>query len=89
VVSFPIPPLQATLALQRAAHLADPVPTEAERRRDLKALCAFVNNHRDATCEAISLDFGYRNRVRVSRFGTFVVNRVLYSATSRLIGHPG
>jgi len=25
--------------------------------------------------------------VRVSKFGTFIVNRVLYSATSRLIGH--
>jgi coniferyl-aldehyde dehydrogenase len=61
-VSTPLPPLQATLALQRAAYRAAPVPSEAERRRDLKALRAFVSDHRDAICEAISLDFGYRSR---------------------------
>jgi coniferyl-aldehyde dehydrogenase len=61
-VSSAIPPLQATLALQRAAYLAAPVPSEAERRRDLKALRALVSDHRDAICEAISQDFGYRSR---------------------------
>jgi coniferyl-aldehyde dehydrogenase len=54
--------LQATLALQRAAYFAAPVPSKAERRRDLKALRALVSDHRDAICEAISRDFGHRSR---------------------------
>jgi coniferyl-aldehyde dehydrogenase len=61
-VSSPIPTLQATLALQRAAYLAAPVPSEAERRRDLKALRAFIDEHRDAIIDAISRDFGHRSR---------------------------
>lgn len=55
-------PLEQALATQRAAYRAAPVPTEAERRRDLQALRRFVIDHRDAICEAISRDYGHRSR---------------------------
>jgi coniferyl-aldehyde dehydrogenase len=60
------PPLTASPALdaawraQRAAYLADPVPSLAQRRQDLKALQRFVRDHKDALCDAISADYGHR-----------------------------
>ena len=54
--------LEQALAEQRAAYRADPVPTEADRRRDLQTLRRFVIEHRDAICEAISRDYGHRSR---------------------------
>ena len=53
--------LEATLALQRAAYLAHPNPSFAERREDLLKLKAFVTDHRDALVEAISADYGHRS----------------------------
>lgn len=54
--------LDATLARQRAAYLAHPVPTLAERRRDLQTLQRFIRDHKEALCEAISADYGNRSR---------------------------
>ena len=54
--------LQSVLAAQRAAYRAAPVPSEAERRRDLQTLRRFVVEHRDAICAAISRDYGHRSR---------------------------
>jgi coniferyl-aldehyde dehydrogenase len=54
--------LQAVLAAQRAAYRAHPVPTLAERRDDLKRLQAFLREHQDALCEAVSADYGHRSR---------------------------
>ena len=54
--------LEDTLALQRAAFLAHPNPTFAERKADLLKLKAFVVDHRDAIVEAISKDYGNRSR---------------------------
>jgi coniferyl-aldehyde dehydrogenase len=54
--------LQAALRLQRAAYLAHPVPTLAERRDDLKRLQAFLREHQDALADAISADYGHRSR---------------------------
>jgi coniferyl-aldehyde dehydrogenase len=54
--------LQATLALQRTAYRAHPVPTLAERVDDLKRLRAFLREHRDDLCEAVSADYGHRSR---------------------------
>jgi len=54
--------LQAALRTQRAAYLAHPVPTLAERKRDLRELARFVREHTDAICDAISADYGHRSR---------------------------
>ena len=53
--------LDATLALQRAAYLAHPVPTLAERRRDLLALQRYIREQKAALCDAISADYGNRS----------------------------
>jgi coniferyl-aldehyde dehydrogenase len=53
--------LHAALAMQRAAYRAHPVPTLAERQDDLKRLRAFVREHQDALCAAISADYGHRS----------------------------
>ena len=54
--------LESTLALQRAAYLADPVPSLAQRRADLRTLQRFVREHKAALCDAISADYGHRSR---------------------------
>ncbi|PQA83454.1 coniferyl-aldehyde dehydrogenase [Limnohabitans sp. TS-CS-82] len=50
-----------TLALQRAAYLAHPVPSLDERKSDLKKLQALVRDNRDAIVAAISADYGHRS----------------------------
>jgi len=54
--------LQTCLDRQRAAYLADPVPSLAERRAHLQQLARFVREHQDAICDAISADYGHRSR---------------------------
>ncbi|MGQ0709038.1 MAG: coniferyl aldehyde dehydrogenase [Rhodoferax sp.] len=54
--------LEATLALQRAAYLAHPYPSYAERRADLQQLRRFLQDHRDAIVDAIHKDYGNRSR---------------------------
>ena len=54
--------LDAALARQRAACLARPAPTLAERKRDLLTLQRYLRDHREAVCEAISADYGNRSR---------------------------
>ena len=54
--------LNATLKLQRAAYLAHPYPSLAERRADLLALKAFIRENRDAIIGAINADYGNRSR---------------------------
>ncbi len=53
--------LQYALARQRAAARARPVPDEAERRADLRALARFVRENEDDLCAAISRDYGHRS----------------------------
>jgi coniferyl-aldehyde dehydrogenase len=53
--------LQDTLALQRAAYLAQPIPSLAQRRDDLRRLQAYVREHRDALVAAVSADYGHRS----------------------------
>ena len=55
-------PLEQTLALQRAAYLAHPYPSFAERKADLKKLKAFIQDNREAILDAISADYGNRSR---------------------------
>jgi coniferyl-aldehyde dehydrogenase len=54
--------LDDALAMQRKAYLANPVPTLAERKADLRTLQRFIREHKDAMCNAISLDYGHRSR---------------------------
>ena len=54
--------LEDTLKLQRAAYLAHPNPSFAERKADLLKLKAFVVDNRDAILDAISNDYGNRSR---------------------------
>lgn len=54
--------LQTSLALQRNAYLANPVPSLQARVADLRTLQRFVREHQEALCEAISLDYGHRSR---------------------------
>ena len=53
--------LAAALSLQRAACRAHPLPTLAERKRDLQTLQRFLREHTDALCAAISADYGNRS----------------------------
>ena len=52
--------LRTSLALQRQAYFAHPVPTIEERRADLRTLKRFVQEHKIALCDAISADYGHR-----------------------------
>ena len=54
--------LHTTLAAQRQAYLAHPVPSLAERKADLRTLQRFVRENEAALCEAISADYGHRSR---------------------------
>ncbi len=53
--------LRDAMQRQRAAYLAHPVPTVAERRSDLQQLARFVQDNRQAILDAISADFGHRS----------------------------
>lgn len=54
--------LAHTLALQRNAYFANPVPTLQERKTDLRTLQRFIREHKDALCDSISADYGHRSR---------------------------
>jgi coniferyl-aldehyde dehydrogenase len=54
--------LSSTLARQREAYLAHPVPSLDERRADLRTLQRFIREHKEAICDAISADYGHRSR---------------------------
>jgi coniferyl-aldehyde dehydrogenase len=66
---LPIPPtsdevartLEASLAAQRAAYFAHPVPTLAERKADLRTLQRFIRENKQSLCDAISADYGHRS----------------------------
>ena len=53
--------LRATLERQRAAHRAQPVPTLAQRRDDLRRLQAFLRTHEREICTAVDADYGHRS----------------------------
>lgn len=53
--------LDRTLHLQRAACMAQPYPSEGQRRADLLALKAFLQDHEQAIVQAISADYGHRS----------------------------
>jgi len=53
--------LERVLHLQRAACSANPCPDHAQRRRDLLALKAFLQENQNAIVEAIGADYGHRS----------------------------
>lgn len=60
--SAPADDLHTCLERQRAAYLADPVPSLAQRQTHLQLLARFVRENQDAICGAISADYGHRSR---------------------------
>ncbi len=54
--------LRAALQRQRTAYLADPVPTLAQRRADLRTLERYVHEQQEALIEAVRADYGHRSR---------------------------
>lgn len=54
--------LRASFDMQRAAYLADPIPSYAQRKEDLLNLKNMINENRDAILDAISEDYGNRSR---------------------------
>ena len=53
--------LERTLQLQRAAWREQPCVNEAQRRTDLRALKAFLQDQQQAIVQAISADYGHRS----------------------------
>ncbi len=54
--------LRSAFERQRQAYLASPVPDFAQRKADLLALKALINDNRDAIIDAICQDYGNRSR---------------------------
>jgi len=60
-------------ARQRAAYLAYPVPTYAERLADLSALSRLLKENRESLVQAINLDYGNRSEFETLFSEFFVV----------------
>lgn len=58
---------------QRAAYLADPVPSYAARRADLENLSRMLKENQDALVEAINADYGNRSEFETLFAEFFVV----------------
>ena len=56
------PALHEALHLQRQAYLAQPMPSLAERRADLRQLAGFVKENLEGLVAAVSADYGHRSR---------------------------
>ena len=61
------------LALQRAAYLADPNPSHAQRVADLQALARLLKENQAALVDAINRDFGNRSSFETLFTEFFVV----------------
>ena len=61
------------LARQRAAYLADPNPSHAQRMSDLKALARLLKDNRDELIAAINRDYGNRSSFETLFAEFFVV----------------
>lgn len=69
-----IPPeFEQTLALQRAAYLADPSPSHAQRLADLNSLARLLKENQAAIVEAINRDYGNRSEFETLFTEVFVV----------------
>ena len=69
---------------QRAAYLAHPEPTHAERSADLKALAGLLKENREALVAAINLDYGNRSEFETLFAEYFVVLETIQDAAKNL-----
>lgn len=53
--------LASSLATQRAAYFAHPIPTLDERRADLRQLQAFIRENKEGLIAAVNADYGSRS----------------------------
>ncbi len=74
------------LARQRAAYLADPVPSHAQRVADLRALAQLLKDNRDALVAAINRDYGSRSSFETLFTEYFVVLDGIRDAIRHLKG---
>ena len=70
--------------LQKAAYLAHPVPSHAQRMADLQALARLLKDHRDAIVQAISQDYGNRSEFETLFAEFFVVLEAIKDAQKNL-----
>jgi len=75
-------PAEFSLVFQRqkAAYLAHPVPSHAQRMADLQALARMLKDHRDAIVQAICQDYGNRSEFETLFAEFFVVLETLKDA---------
>ncbi len=69
---------------QRAAYLAHPEPSHAERSADLQALARLLKENRDALVAAINLDYGNRSEFETLFAEYFVVLESIHDAAKNL-----
>ena len=69
---------------QKAAYLARPVPSHAQRMADLQALARMLKDHRDAIVQAICQDYGNRSEFETLFAEFFVVLETLKDAQKNL-----
>ncbi len=71
---------------QRAAYLAQPEPSLAERRADLGALTRMLKDHREALVAAINADYGNRSEFETLFAEFFVVLETIKDASRQVKG---
>jgi coniferyl-aldehyde dehydrogenase len=82
---FPMPEeFKQCFKQQRAAYLATPEPSYAERRADLDALARLFKENRDALVDAINRDYGNRSSFETLFAEYFVVLESIKDATRHL-----
>ncbi|MBE2245521.1 MAG: aldehyde dehydrogenase family protein, partial [Burkholderiaceae bacterium] len=69
---------------QRAAYLAHPEPSRAERSADLQALARLLKENRDAIVAAIGLDYGNRSEFETLFTEYFVSLEAIQDADKKL-----
>ncbi len=69
---------------QKAAYLARPVPSYAQRMADLQALARMLKDNRDAIVQAISQDYGNRSEFETLFAEFFVVLEAIKDAQKNL-----
>ena len=65
---------------QRAAYLADPEPSYAQRRKDLDALARLIKDNRERLVEAICRDYGNRSEFETLFAEYFVVLETIHDS---------
>ncbi|TRZ67348.1 MAG: coniferyl aldehyde dehydrogenase [Rhodocyclaceae bacterium] len=75
---------KACFERQRAAYLAHPVPTYAERRADLDALARLLKENRESLVQAINLDYGNRSEFETLFSEFFVVLETINDTAKHL-----